>query len=257
MDRRVKEISALSYISTDVFNDNFYTYTISRGPAPGFLMTGVLSAVTGATTINCPAGRVLRENGKKLYPNTHSGVRTYMLGVYDTISGFKGFINPNDPMFAPYNTDRPNYQDDSIYTTDNTTKNLGPSVLTLGHITSAGDVTSPGQIVAAGQLRSSSVTIITTSAGTITLNPTLGQVFTLTTTLTGAVTLAVVAGSAAANPGAILYVMITNGGGRTFVGDGTTVVTTASATLASPHSYSITLVSDGATFREMSRLQYS
>jgi len=257
MDRRLKEVGTLSYISTDVFNSNFFSYTVAMGPAPGFVMTGTLTTVAGATTVNCPAGRVLRENGKKLYPGTHTGVNTYMIGIFDTVSGLKGFINPNDPMFSSYNTDRPLYQLDSVYTGDNITKNLGPSVLTLGNITSAGDVTSPGEVVAAGQLRSSSVTVITASTGTITLNPTLGQVFTLTTTLTGGVTLAVTAGTAAAQPGAVLYVMISNGGGRTFVGDGITVVTTASATLTNAKSFSITLVSDGDKFREMSRLQYA
>lgn len=189
MDRHVKEVGSLSYISTDVFNANFFTYTVARGPAPGFLMTGTLTTVTGATSVNCPAGNVLRESGKKLYPDVHSGVNTYMVGVYDIVSGLKGFINPNDPMFTQYNSDRPNFLKDSYYTGDNATKNLGPSVLTLGHITSAGDFTSPGSISAAGQVYSSTVTNLTGGPGTgsspVLIDMRLGQFFTLTLQATG------------------------------------------------------------------------
>lgn len=254
MNRQTKEIGSLSYISTAVFNSNFFTYTVTTGRGPAFVRTGTLTAVLGATSSNCPAGRVLRENGKKLFPNAHNGVRTYMVGVYDSYSFLNGFINPNDPMFAPYNTDRPNYQDDSLYTGDFTTKNLGPSVLTLGQVASSGDISTAGQVTAADQIRSTTVSVITTSTGTLTLDPAVGQVFKLTTTLTGAVTLAV---AQVGVPGAVLYVMISNGGGRAFVGDGTTVITSASATLTNGKAFSITLVSDGTAFREMSRMQYA
>jgi len=256
MDRRLKEVGAVSYISTDAFNGNFFNYVITSSP-PTYVKVGSLVPVTGATSVNCPAGHVLRENGKKLYPGAHSGVVTYMVGVFDIISGLKGYINPNDPMFAPYNTDRPLYQPDSVYTTDGQTKNLGPSVFTLGQVGASGDITTASNVIANDQIRSSTVTDITATLGDITLDPTVGQVFTLTSTLTGGITLKTVAGSAVASPGAVLYVMITNGGGRTFVGDGTSVVTSASATLTNGKPFSITLVSDGQQFREMSRVQYA
>jgi hypothetical protein len=63
MDRRVKEQGTLSYISTDSFNNNFFNYVITSS-APTFIKVGSLVAVTGATSVNCPAGNVLRENGK-------------------------------------------------------------------------------------------------------------------------------------------------------------------------------------------------
>jgi hypothetical protein len=122
MDRRLKEVGALSYISTDAFDDNFWTYTVTNGPAPQFERRGTLVVVAGATPTNCPAGTVLRENGKKLYPGVHVGVKTYMVGVYcyhdKSKEKFTGFINPNDPMFAPYNSDRPHFQPDSLYTSN-------------------------------------------------------------------------------------------------------------------------------------------
>ena len=159
MDRRLKEQGTLSYISTDAFDDNFFNYVITSS-APTFVKVGSLVAVTGATSLNCPAGRILRENGKKLYPGAHPGVNTYMVGVFDNVSGLKGYINPNDPMFAPYNTERPLDQKDSVYTGDNQTKNLGPSVLTLGQVLASGDVTTAGDVVASRQIRSSTVSIL-------------------------------------------------------------------------------------------------
>jgi len=152
MARSVKELGSKSYISTDEFNLNFYTYAMVTGPAPVFLQTGRLTVVSGATSLNCPAGRILRENGKKLYPGANSGVLTYMVGVFDMLSGLKGYINPNDPMFAPYNSDRPLYQLDSVYTGNGVTKNLGPSVLTLGNIANSGDIHSASNIVADGNI---------------------------------------------------------------------------------------------------------
>ena len=177
MDRRLKEVGSLSYISTDTFNNNFYNYLITSSP-PTYVKVGSLVGIPGATSLNCPAGNVLRENGKKLYPGVHSGVTTYMVGVFDILSGFKGYINPNDPMFAPYNSERPLYQLDSVYTGDGRTKNLGPSVLTLGHLASSGDILTSGQVY------SSTVTDLTpqwpgTGANPILLDMSLGQIFNL------------------------------------------------------------------------------
>uniref|UniRef100_A0A6C0AMW2 Uncharacterized protein n=1 Tax=viral metagenome TaxID=1070528 RepID=A0A6C0AMW2_9ZZZZ len=246
MDRHLKEVGSLSYISTDVFNANFYTYTVSKGPAPRFITSGALSAVSGATTVNCPAGHVLRESGKKLYPDVHSGVSTYMVGVYDTSSGLKGFINPNDPMFAPYNTDRPNYQEDSLYTTDNTTKNLGPSVLSLGHITSAGDVTSPGEVVASGQLRSSTITPLITTSNATTLDVSLGQVFTMTTSANVTISLT--------NPsvGAQVFLIVT-GGGSHIITFGTNIKGMGTLSVTNTNIYTIHYICNGTSLFELSR----
>jgi len=251
--RQLKEVPEKSYVATTAFNADVYTYTVSMSPTT-YQTTGTLAAnVTGATATTCPAGTVLRENGKKLYPGAHNGVTTLMVGVFwntsktDTTTSnmLSGFIDPNSPKFAVFSADRPNYM------------NVLPIDPTGGLPNQSAPTLTNGTVIASGQVRSSTVTTVTTATGTITLNPTLGQVFRLTTTLTGAVTLAATALSAAANPGAVLYVMITNGGGQTFVGDGSTVVTAPIATLTNAKSFSITLVSDGTAFREMSRLQYA
>jgi hypothetical protein len=176
MSRNLKEVSAKSYISTQAYNDNFFSYQVTTGPSPQFKKTGALVPVPGATFDNCIGGHVLRENGKKLFPDAYPGVSTYMVGVFDILNNLSGFINPNDPVFAPFNGDRPNYLKDSV---NSQAKNLGASVLTQGSVMCSGDVVSSGQI------RCQDLTILETVDGTpntSTLNVFLGQVFILQTT---------------------------------------------------------------------------
>jgi hypothetical protein len=80
--------------------------------------------------VTCPAGRVLRENGRKLFPDANPDVTQYLVGVYDSQSLLSGFINPNDSVFAVYNTDRPNF------IPDNNDGLEGPPILTTGNIVS-------------------------------------------------------------------------------------------------------------------------
>jgi hypothetical protein len=144
MSRSVKEVSAKSYISTEAYNANFFTYTVTTGPSPQFKKTGALTLVSGATSVNCPAGNILRENGKKLFPSAYPGVTDYMVGVFDILNNLSGFIDPNDPVFAPFNGDRPNYLKDSV---NSQVKNLGAPVFTLGDVTTGGDVNAAGDVV--------------------------------------------------------------------------------------------------------------
>jgi len=65
----------INYISTAEFNSAFFAYTFT-GPSPAnnFTGSGALSAVLNSsgvavTATDCPAGRVLRTNGKRLYPD--------------------------------------------------------------------------------------------------------------------------------------------------------------------------------------------
>lgn len=144
MSRSLKEVSAKSYISTESYNGNFFTYSVTTGPSPQFKKMGALIAVKGATSVNCPAGNVLRENGKKLFPDAYPGVSTYMVGVFDILNNLSGFINPNDPVFAPFNGDRPNYLKDSV---NSQAKNLGAPVLTQGNVMCSGDLITAGNLV--------------------------------------------------------------------------------------------------------------
>lgn len=120
--------SKRSYISTTAFNNAIYTYTTALNTST-FRQEGRLAAATlggvALTAAQCPAGRILRENGRKLYPtinvgllsgDTFQGVANIQgatdafnhmwVGVFDAVTGVKGFINPNSTTFAVYNSDK-------------------------------------------------------------------------------------------------------------------------------------------------------
>jgi hypothetical protein len=178
-----------AYITTSAFNGDLYTYTVTTNPTT-FVRTGTLAAnVTGATASSCPANRILRENGKRLYPDANPQISTLMVGVYDAVSGLSGFIDPNAPRFAVYNSDKAYYMPNGIDPTTSLT-DQGSPVYTRGTITtlslaSASTVTTTntvtggtGLIATTGQIRAATSTALATTA-TITLDGSLGQVYTL------------------------------------------------------------------------------
>ena len=245
------------YITTTTFQNDIFRYTTSTNPTT-FQVTGTLTSlatVGTGTAANCPANRILRENGKKLYPsglyvanNTtygapNPGVTTYMVGVYDPISFLNGFIDPNSKVFAPYNTDKPEYVPRGINPNGNTEVDQGPPVYTLGSVTAGTTVTAgTGVVATSGQIRADTITTDTTSTGgNLTIDFSKGQVFKFTATMTSAVTMKT---SSNAN-GAVAYVIFSNGGGQTIVGDGTTYKGAASATMTTAKTYAVTVISDG------------
>jgi len=241
MSRNLKEVNLKSYISTHPYNGNFFSYVITTGPSPLFKKTGALVAVTGATSVNCPAGNVLRENGKKLFPDAYDGVKTYMVGVFDILNNLSGYINPNDPVFAPFNGDRPNYLKDSV---NSQAKNLGAPVLTQGSVMCSGD------IVSAGQVRSQDVTSLTVVLGTtntVSLDISLGQVFTLTTT--GNKSHVITASNF--TPGAQVFLIITGDGSAVTFGPGMKGVGTLTATATKV--FTVHYICDGIALYEVSR----
>ena len=161
-----------SYITTAAFQNDIFRYTTSTNPQT-FEVTGTLTSlatVGTGTAANCPANRVLRENGKKLYPsglyvanNTtyaapNPGVTTYMVGVYDPVSFLNGFIDPNSQVFAPYNTDKPEYVPRGIDPNSGAV-DQGPPVYTLGSVTAGTTVTAGTNITAAGALTTTELVI--------------------------------------------------------------------------------------------------
>ena len=149
----------INYISTAAFNSAFFAYTFTQpSPANNFVGSGALSAVVNSsgvavTAADCPAGRVLRTNGKRLYPDA-AGIpvasladRTPLIGVFDYHTNLSGFINPNATVFALYNVDKPvdNVDGTAAGSTNNT---RGMSVYTGGNVNAVGDITSTtGNIV--------------------------------------------------------------------------------------------------------------
>ena len=167
------EIPRRSYITTAAFHQDIFAYTTSYNAAT-FTTTGTLtplSTVGTATAANCPANRVLRENGKKLFPpglvvsnNTtyaapNPGVTTYMVGVYDPITFLSGFIDPNSKLFAIYNTDKPDYVPRGINPNGNTEVDEGAPVYTLGSVKAGTFITAGTNITATGILTGTELVI--------------------------------------------------------------------------------------------------
>ena len=136
-----------SYISTDIFTDNFYTY---RTEVQDTTTVGIWGNVSSDPT-QCPKGRILRENGRKLYPDVNPGVASFYVGVYDDKTFKNGFINPNDRVFATFNSNMPVYlntdyaeddAEDELGDDDcSSVQDLGEPVYTRGRIeTTCGDI---------------------------------------------------------------------------------------------------------------------
>lgn len=159
------------YITTSAFNTDFYTYTTSMSPTT-FETRGTLAAnVSGATATTCPANRILRENGKKLYPDANPQISTYMVGVYDANSGLTGYIDPNSPKFSVYNSDKPVYLSDGVNPNGGLT-DQGQPVYTRGTVTAASVTTTT--TVTAGTSVTAGTTVTAGTGGFIMpVNPTV------------------------------------------------------------------------------------
>ena len=188
--------SKRSYITTSAFNTVIYSYATQVNPANGYKVEGKLTAITllpsgaAVTATNCPAGRILREVGRKLYPGANPGLSlgdTYdgavvgttvtnhmWVGVFDSVTGLRGFIDPNASNFAVYSTDRNPAFVDVAETAGGTPTRLGPSIYTsgnvtaVGNVTSSGNVTASGNVVAGGQLTLTGTTKVITFVATTT-----------------------------------------------------------------------------------------
>ena len=150
-------VTRRSYVALSAFNNEFYNYSCNFDSRL-LKEVGILTVNPNATVLNCPKGRILYENGKKLNPadgnfrGANDGIVRYMVGVYDPISGLNGFIDPNSPFFGLQNTDKPIYLTPPSNGPDDY---LGNGVLTNGPIETtlsltAGTSLSTGTSVSAG-----------------------------------------------------------------------------------------------------------
>lgn len=111
------DLQRRQYIASDQFDTSIFTYTTYTDPS--LATRGRLLVHSNATPSNCGPRRILRENGKKLHSGTHPDLKdpntnlpyTYLVGVYDIISGISGFVNPNAAFLSVLTTDK-SYQDD-------------------------------------------------------------------------------------------------------------------------------------------------
>jgi hypothetical protein len=186
MAKVAMELSESSYLSTVNFTDYFFKYTIKK---VDFDIIATLSKVTTDTS-QCPAGRILRENGRKLFPGQYvngvykdgpnPGVKTYMVGVYDYQSGLSGFIEPNAPQFAIYSNNIPNFISNPIDPNNPQPAGTAP-VLTYGIV--SGTTVSAGLTVTAGTGITATTGNINAATGNIVA--TSGQVTAGTTVTAG------------------------------------------------------------------------
>jgi hypothetical protein len=179
------------FVSAATFENDLFSYSTTRNATTN-VTTGTLTApITGATSGTCPAGRILRENGQKLYPGVNVGVNTFMVGVYDNITLLSGYIDPNSPVFAVYSTQLPAFYANGVDPGPQGLHDEGPPVYTNGNIISvSGDiVTETGGItvatsVTAGTSITSTLGNITAASGEILATLGLGY----SSTMTGSVT---------------------------------------------------------------------
>jgi len=261
------------FVSADTFENDLFSYSTTRNATTN-VTTGALTApITGATTITCPAGRILRENGQKLYPGVNVGVNTFMVGVYDSISLLSGYIDPNSPIFAVYSTQLPAFYangvdpgpqglDDEgppVYTNGNIISVSGDIITETGSITAATSITAGTGIVATtGQIRAAAVTALTTIAAAGTpasqsIDPTLGQIFTIISNVSGATGHTLNAASAAAGSKITLIITTSTAQNTTFT-FGTNMFSAGTLiTNGTAGKYSISFISDGTNFYETAR----
>jgi hypothetical protein len=236
------------YIATGVFNNNIFSYSTSLNAQ--FQTVGSLVVNPNATVLNCKAGHILRENGKRLIkdvnPNitdpTNGASYTYLVGVFDANSFLNGFIDPNSPLFAVYNSDKPIDQDPLTEGVDGSTglQDLGQPVFTRGNITTT-----------SGQITCNALTTLTaqTLTATITINAALGQVFTQTFTVTTGSQTFTITTATIPPVGSIVYLFLKTGVGHTTTANvvaGTNVkMNTISLGTAASKTFGLAFVSDG------------
>ena len=220
--------SKRSYITTGAFNGSIFQYTTQLNGA-NLRNEGRLTAITASpagttlTAANCPAGRILREVGRKLYPGVHPGLAVgdtfsgavvgttatnkYWVLVFDAQTGVRGFIDPNGPLFTTYNTDKSIEILDALENAGGVPTRLGAPVNTAGTVT------------AGGQIRSSTVTALATTSPA-SIDGTLGQVFTLAQAASTAMTINC---GTVPPAGSIVYVVITPAGIAALITWGTAI----------------------------------
>ena len=167
------------YIATESFVNDFFTYTTSTD-ANG-LTTGAFTQVAGATAATCPAGRVLRDNGKRLYPTANPNVVYGMIGVFDPQTFLSGFINPNSPIFAMFNSDKPYFTDNLG---DGKNSGFDSNLSSTGLLNEGNAVFTNGNVIAGKQVYSDArfsttgAAVATTGFPTAsTINVAAGQLF--------------------------------------------------------------------------------
>ena len=164
-DTGIANRSKKTYLAVATATTDFYSYSVTLNSS--YVNVGTLTG-SAATVVK---GTLLRENGKKLFPEANPGVSKYLVGVYLSESPFtSGFIDPNSGLFVEYNSDKPTYLGGSsefVLTTP-----------TIPEMTTAGTIVAgTGVVATTGTIKSTTITAL--SGPTQTIDISLGQVFTV------------------------------------------------------------------------------
>jgi hypothetical protein len=127
---------------------------------------GTLATIPGLTAGLCPAGRILRENGRKLYPGANPGVTQLLVGVYDDHTFTSGFIDPNSDIFAVFSGDKPYFVGNSSDPVSDLSQNGAP-VYTNGLVYAGGELDISGDAFLHSDLRVTGDTLV---EGILTVN---------------------------------------------------------------------------------------
>jgi hypothetical protein len=280
-----------SYFTTSNYDTQFFGL-YSNLNTTTLQTTYYLSNVQNATATVCRSNAYLRETGKKIYPGQYSGVDSYYVSVFDDYSHLTGFINPNNALFLPLNTDKPlNIINESATTgtsDDVNEGNYGPPVNTKGTINSVGYIStqsylhvnefalvdqyiSSGTYMTAGTYLTGAVVVQGIRAAgnnpytnqtncDIYLNPFLGRVYTvsLPVTVTGSIVLycgsSFAAGNAYVPPaGSVIQIIVSPLAACTLTFGGTNIVANGNVPLNGGGNYVITFTSDGTKLYETGR----
>ena len=199
--------SRRSYVAVKAFNNDFFSYTVAMNSS--YVNVGTLAVVTTDSALT-PAGRVLRENGRKLYPGANPGVTSYLVGVYDAVSPyFSGFIDPNSPAFTIFNSDRPNYLPVGADPTGGLVDSGAP-VYTNGSVTAGDGLTLTGGKVVE-KVATTAITIPAANAAW-NIDLSLGNIINVT-----AVTNTTAATISNGAKGTVFYLSVTAGAAASFV----------------------------------------
>jgi len=117
-----------AYIATSSFHEHIFNYV----PDNGRLKKPMLIPILGGTPESCPAGRILHETGRKLYPGINPGIHTPMVAVYDGVSRFTGFIDTSSAMFSVYTTDANCFTPNAAFVVEPKTDPIVPALPSSG-----------------------------------------------------------------------------------------------------------------------------
>ena len=241
--RNPKERPMTAFVATSSFVNNFYKYTLTSNDTTR-VVTGALGAVTGATPANCPAGRILKENGRRLYSNADPGISTFMVGVFDSVTGYSGLIDPNASLFQRYTNERAADLADGLdYSVGSGSNHRGDSTYTWGNVIAGGNVIANSQL-------QSGAGVQTIAGSSITFNATAGQFFqyNLTSNTSGLTTTAI------PPAGTFIYISFPyNAAPYTLSNTVTTTKLSGGVLTVSGSNVTVGLVSDGTNLREFSR----